>query len=108
MKRTLTSSMKLAAIFLATLLLSRLAQDPTPRPLMAAADAAGQLAALFEHRRPLYSQADLRISQAGEGPEAVAALVLQGLPSILKERPGQPETAALLSDGDGDLTPSLN
>ncbi|MFQ6539897.1 MULTISPECIES: shikimate kinase [Aphanothece] len=91
------------------LLLSRLSHDPTPRPLMAAADPAERLAALMATRRPLYAQADLRISQAGgQGPEAVAAMILRDLPSILRERPSAPEDPVLLRDGDGALTHSLN
>ena len=90
------------------LLLSRLAQDPTPRPLMESPDPSERLEALLQSRRPLYAQADLHIAQSGERAEAVAELVLQALPSILRERPGAPEGPALLRDGEGGMTHSLN
>ncbi|MFM7268242.1 MAG: shikimate kinase, partial [Cyanobium sp.] len=67
------------------LLLERLRADPTPRPLLEAADPAARLAELLEARQPLYAQADLHILQAGEPPEAVAQQVLEALPSILRE-----------------------
>jgi shikimate kinase len=92
-----------------SLLLRRLSQDPTPRPLMAAADPAERLTALLAVRRPLYAQADLRITQKdGDSPESVAALILQELPTILREQARPPEAPVLLRDGDGALTQSLN
>jgi len=90
------------------LLLQRLSADPTPRPLMQADDPAARLAELLQQRRPLYDQADLRIAQAGEAPEQVAAQVLEGLPSLLKETPRPPLTPARLEDADGHPTASLN
>jgi shikimate kinase len=68
------------------LLLERLQADPTPRPLLQHPDPAQRLAELLEQRRPLYAQADLHIHQADGGPEQVAQQVLEGLPTILKER----------------------
>jgi hypothetical protein len=41
-------------------------------------------------------------------PEAVALQVLEALPSILKERSSQPGTPAVLLNGEGRITPSLN
>ena len=41
-------------------------------------------------------------------PEQVAAMVLEALPSILKERASAPESPALLSNADGAITQSLN
>ncbi len=55
----------------AEVLLQRLGADPTPRPLMAGDDPAGRLQELLEQRRPLYSQADLRVLQTGGDPEQV-------------------------------------
>jgi shikimate kinase len=93
----------------ADLLLSRLQADPTPRPLLASEDPATRLAELIEARRPLYAQADLRVEQQpGDDPAAVAAQVLTALPTILRERPQPPDAPALLQDGDGQLTRSLN
>lgn len=90
------------------LLLERLGADPTPRPLMQAADPAARLAELLAQRRPLYAQADLHIEQSGEPPEAVAALVLEALPTLLKETPRPPLSPVQLQDADGNPTRSFN
>lgn len=92
----------------AELLLQRLSADPTPRPLMRAADPATRLDTLLAERRPLYAQADLTIHQAGEAPEAVAAQVLAGLPALIKERPAAPAQPVLLQTDEGGFTQSLN
>lgn len=91
------------------LLLERLRSDPTPRPLLHHPDPAGRLAALLEARRPLYSQADLRIEQTGEPPAAVARRVLEALPAVLRE-PCRPEPAqpVRLIDSEGNSVASLN
>jgi len=91
-----------------TLLLARLRADPTPRPLLSDPDPAARLATLLEARRPLYAQADLHVVQVEAPPEAVALQVLEALPSILKERSSQPGAPAVLLDGEGRITPSLN
>ena len=90
------------------LLLERIAADPTPRPLMQSPDPAVRLAELLGERQPLYAQADLRIEQNGEPPEQLAQMVVEALPSILKERAIAPATPVLLSNADGDFTQSLN
>ena len=90
------------------LLLARIAADPTPRPLMQQPDPAARLSELLGERQPLYAQADLHIKQQGEPPEQVAAMVLEALPSILKERASAPETPVLLNNADGAFTQSLN
>ena len=90
------------------LILQRLQADPTPRPLMQGPDPAARLRELLNHRRPLYAQADLHISQAGESPEQVAALVLEGLPALIKETPQAPLTPARLVDGEGRATTTFN
>lgn len=92
----------------AELLLQRLSADPTPRPLMQAADPATRLDTLLAERRPLYAQADLTIHQTGEAPEAVAAQVLAGLPALIKERPTAPAQPVLLQTDEGGFTQSLN
>jgi shikimate kinase len=92
----------------AELLLQRLAADPTPRPLMQAADPGERLATLLAERRPLYAQADLTIHQAGESPERVAASVLAGLPTLLKERPQAAAQPVRLQTEEGTITQSLN
>lgn len=77
----------------AELLLQRLRADPTPRPLLVAADMNQRLRSLLLQREPLYAQADLRIDQApGQSPEEVAGAVLQDLPTILKTPPAHAAT----------------
>jgi shikimate kinase len=88
--------------------LQRLRADPTARPLLADPDPAGRLRHLLGERRPLYAQADLHVEQAGESPEAVAARVLEALPSILGEAPKPPTEGISLHHVDGQRALSLN
>jgi shikimate kinase len=90
------------------LLLERLRRDPTPRPLLAAPDPEARLRQLLEQRRPLYAQADLHLTQAGETPAEVAAAVLQQLPAILREPAAVPENPVVLVDGEGQKRRTLN
>jgi shikimate kinase len=90
------------------LLLARLRQDPTTRPLLGGENPESRLRALLSERLPLYRQADLRIAQDTGGPEQVAAQVLAALPDILRERPRPPAAPALLEDAEGTITTSLN
>lgn len=89
-------------------LLQRLAADPTPRPLLHGDNPAARLDALLAQRLPLYSQADLRISQEQQTPAEVAALVLSHLPGLLKDRPQAPETPAALENAEGQPLTSFN
>lgn len=69
----------------AELLLKRLRQDPTPRPLLQCGDPAQRLNELLAAREPLYAQADVHIVQTGTmTSEAVAAAVLEALPMALQ------------------------
>ena len=90
------------------LLLSRLAADPSPRPLLQTADPESQLTSLLSQRQRLYAQADLHIRQAGEPIEQVAAAVLAQLPTILKQRQEPPQQPAMLQNAEGHSSPSLN
>ncbi|MHC5675859.1 shikimate kinase, partial [Nostoc sp.] len=55
------------------------------RPLLQDADPKGKLRSLLEQRTPLYSQADLHITEReGETPEEVAKRVLEAIPTVLK------------------------
>ncbi|MEH2398651.1 shikimate kinase [Nostoc sp.] len=66
------------------LIYSRLAEDST-RPLLQDVDPKGKLRSLLEQRTPLYSQADLHITEReGDTPEDVAKRVLEAIPSVLK------------------------
>ncbi|WP_216904905.1 shikimate kinase [Synechococcus sp. CCY 9618] len=89
-------------------LLRRLAADPSPRPLLEAADPGTRLAALLAERRPLYAQADLTVQQRGGDPAAVARQVLEALPSVLKPRPQVPAAATTLQDSDGQRVTTIN
>jgi len=89
-------------------LLARLGRDPTPRPLLQAADPAGRLQQLLAERAPLYAQADLHVQQGDEQPPQVAQLVLEALPGILRDRPEAPLQPALLQNGEGGFSTSLN
>ena len=74
-------------------LLRRLQADPGGRPMLEAADPQARLQQLLNERRPLYSQADLRIS-AGDGtPAEVSTRVLAALPELIKA-PDAPQTTA--------------
>jgi shikimate kinase len=90
------------------LLLSRLAADPSPRPLLQTADPESQLTSLLSQRQRLYAQADLHIRQAGEPIEQVAEAVLAQLPTILKQRQAPPQQPAMLQNAEGHSSPSLN
>jgi shikimate kinase len=64
---------------------SRLIEDTT-RPLLQDVDPLGKLRSLLEQRTPLYSQADLQITEReGDTPEDITKRILEGIPSILKE-----------------------
>jgi shikimate kinase len=90
------------------LLLQRLQADPTPRPLLADADPAHRLAAVLATRRPLYAQADLTVPQGGGSPAEVAAQVLEGLPTILRDPQPLPARPAALVDEEGALRREFN
>ncbi|MCP9775292.1 shikimate kinase [Cyanobium sp. WAJ14-Wanaka] len=89
-------------------LLERIQQDPTPRPLMQSPDPGARLRELIAQRQALYAQADLVIRQRDETPQEVAEAVLTALPTILKARDEAPQQPAVLRNGDGELTQSLN
>ncbi len=72
-----------------SLLLERLRNDATPRPLLDDPDPAARLRHLLDARRPLYAQADLHVSQGDDPPETVARQVLDALPAILRDAPAE-------------------
>ena len=72
----------------AELLLKRLGQDPTPRPLLQCPDPVQRLQQLLAVRESLYAQADVRVMQTETmTSEAVAAAVLEVLPTALQAPP---------------------
>ena len=66
-------------------LMQRLKADSTVRPLLQTDDPDAALNALLNRRRPLYAEADLTVVIDQETPDAVAAGILQLLPSLLKD-----------------------
>ncbi|MFN6134255.1 MAG: shikimate kinase [Synechococcaceae cyanobacterium] len=98
-----------------SVLLRRLRQDSTSRPLLAMPDPRQRLGELLEQRRPLYAQADLQVPQREEEPaEVVAAKVLETLPTILRPAPGSlasqtvgPEALEIV-DREGRRCDSIN
>ncbi len=91
-----------------SLLLQRLAADPTPRPLMAVANPAARLAELLQQRRPLYAQADLHIQQDGRPADQVAAQILEALPSVIKQRSAPPQHQLEVVNEAGERGRSIN
>ncbi|MFM8975793.1 MAG: shikimate kinase [Vulcanococcus sp.] len=91
-----------------SLLLQRLAADPTPRPLMAVANPAARLAELLEQRRPLSAQADLHIQQDGRPADQVAAQILEALPSVIKQRSAPPQHQLEVVNEAGERGRSIN
>ena len=70
------------------LLLKRLREDSTPRPLLQCPDPARRVEELLAARESLYAQADVRIVQTGTmTAEAVAAALLETLTTSLRPRP---------------------
>ena len=90
------------------LLLERLSNDPTPRPLLQADDPAARLATLLAERRPLYAQADLHILQDGRPADQVASQILEALPGVLKERTAAPEHRLQVVNEAGEVGRSIN
>ena len=73
----------------AELLLKRLGQDPTPRPLLQCPDPVQRLQQLLTARESLYTQADVRVMQTETmTSEVVAAAVLDMLQTRLHGNPG--------------------
>jgi len=67
-------------------------QADTTRPLLQQGDVMMRLQTLFEQRRSLYAQADLRIEPgAGESPEQIATRVVKLIPTVLKPATSPPD-----------------
>ncbi len=69
-------------------LLLRLKSDPGDRPLLNNDDPLGALESLFIQREKFYLEADLHLQVVNEDPAAVAKLILNSLPSILRDSEG--------------------
>ena len=70
--------------------IKRLESDKKKRPLLIGYDLAENFSQIYESRKPIYSESDLRIEVEDQSPYEVATMIAQYLPSILID----PETQA--------------
>ena len=70
--------------------IKRLESDPKKRPLLIGDDLAENFSQIYESRKPIYLESDLRIEVEDQSPYEVATMVAEHLPSILID----PETQA--------------
>ena len=77
-------------------ILHRLELDQTKRPLLKEKNIAEVVDSLLKKRQPFYSEADLHLKVDIEPPEEVAKMILEKLPSIIRnpEDPGAPQTTS--------------
>jgi len=68
----------------------RLESDQKKRPLLIGDDLAETFSQIYESRKPIYSESDLRIEVEDQSPYEVATMITEHLPSILID----PETQA--------------
>ena len=74
-------------------LLQRLQADSGGRPMLETPDPQQRLLELLEERRPLYDQADLKITAGNGTPAEISKRVLMALPALIKV-PDAPQTTA--------------
>ena len=70
--------------------IKRLETDQKKRPLLIGDDLAQNFSRIFESRKPIYLESDLRIEVEDQSPYEVATMIIERLPSILID----PETQA--------------
>ena len=70
--------------------IKRLESDKKKRPLLIGDDLAQNFSQIYESRKPIYLESDLRIEVEDQSPYEVATMVAEHLPSILID----PETQA--------------
>jgi len=70
--------------------IKRLESDKKKRPLLIGDDLAENFSQIFESRKPIYLESDLRIEVEDQSPYEVATMIAKRLPSILID----PETQA--------------
>jgi len=70
--------------------IKRLESDKKQRPLLIGDDLAENFSQIYESRKPLYLESDLRIEVEDQSPYEVATMIAEHLPSILID----PETQA--------------
>ena len=70
--------------------IKRLESDKKKRPLLIGDDLAENFSKIYESRKPIYLESDLRIEVEDQSPDEVATIIAECLPSILID----PETQA--------------
>ena len=70
--------------------IKRLESDKKKRPLLIGDDLAENFSQIYESRKPMYLESDLRIEVEDQSPSEVATMIAEHLPSILID----PETQA--------------
>ena len=70
--------------------IKRLESDKKKRPLLIGDDLAENFSQIYESRKPIYLESDLRIEVEDQSPYEVATMIVERLPSILID----PETQA--------------
>ena len=70
--------------------IKRLESDTKKRPLLIGDDLAENFSQIYESRKPIYLESDLRIEVQDQSPNEVATMIAEHLPSILID----PETQA--------------
>ena len=70
--------------------IQRLESDQKKRPLLIGDDLADNFSQIYESRKPIYLESDLRIEVEDQSPYEVATMIAEHLPSILID----PETQA--------------
>ena len=70
--------------------IQRLESDKKKRPLLSGDDLAETFSQIYESRKPIYLESDLRIEVEDQSPYEVATMIAEHLPSILID----PETQA--------------
>ena len=63
--------------------IKRLESDKKKRPLLIGYDLAENFSQIYESRKPIYSESDLRIEIEDQSPYEVATMITEQLPSIL-------------------------
>jgi len=71
--------------------IQRLESDKKKRPLLIGDDLAENFSQIFESRKPIYLESDLRIEVEDQSPYEVATMIAERLPSILIDPETQDE-----------------
>ncbi len=72
-------------------LIKRVESDNKKRPLLNNDDLSHTFSQIYERRKPIYLESDLRIEVEEQSPFEVASMIVEHLPSILIDPENQPE-----------------